>query len=163
MQAEASMPSDENNVTVIARDAKFKGELVLEQSVKIHGSYEGRISSQGEIHVAEGAGCKASLEARSVIIDGNVEGDILARERLTLSGKARVKGDITAAAIIVAEGATYSGQCKVGPQAPRGEDTDVEVKPRVQRLQNMNGPAPATTAGTTPTPSWLQPPKPANH
>ena len=154
---------DEINVTVIGKDAKFKGELIIEQSAKILGSFEGRIACQGEVHVAEGAFCKATVEARSVIVDGNVEGDILARERLSLSGKARVKGDITAAAIIVQEGATYTGQCRVGPQAPRaGDDADVEVKPRVARLTNLNGPS-GTTSNTTPTPSWLQPPKAAAH
>lgn len=159
------MPTDENTVTVIARDAKFKGELILDQAAKIYGSVEGRVVSGGEVHIAEGAMCKATVEARSVIVDGSVEGDVLARERLSLSGKARVKGDITAAAIIVAEGATYTGQCRVGPQAPRaGEDVEIEPKPRVQRLPSMNGPTSATTpANSTPTPSWLQAPKTAAH
>ncbi len=158
------MPTDENSVTIIARDAKFKGELILDQAAKIYGSVEGRIVSGGEIHVAEGAICKATVEARSVIVDGVVEGDVLARERLSLTGKARVKGDITAAAIIVAEGATYTGQCKVGPQAARaGDDTEIEPKPRVARLANLNGPANGPASNTTPTPSWLQAPKPATH
>jgi cytoskeletal protein CcmA (bactofilin family) len=159
------MPTDENSVTIIARDAKFKGELVLDQAAKIFGSVEGRIVSGGEVHVAEGAVCKSTVEARSVIVDGVVEGDVIARERLSLSGKARVKGDINAAAIIVAEGATYSGQCRVGPQATKaGEDSEIEPKPRVARLASLNGPsgnsAPATT---TPTPSWLQSPKATSH
>ena len=158
------MPNDENTVTIIARDAKFKGELILDQAAKIFGSVEGRIVSGGEIHVAEGAICKATVEARSVIVDGVVEGDVLARERLSLTGKARVKGDITAAAIIVAEGATYTGQCKVGPQAARaGDDAEIEPKPRVARLASLNGPAGAAPANTTPTPSWLQAPKTAQH
>lgn len=159
------MPGDETSVTIIARDAKFKGELTLDQSARIFGQFEGRMVSQAEIHVAEGAMCKASVEARSVIIDGTVEGDVLARERLSLSGKAKVKGDITAAAIIVAEGAVYTGQCKVGPQAPRSGEDDVEIKPRVTRITNLNGPTsgPAAPAGTTPTPSWLQPPKSSSH
>lgn len=159
------MATDDNSVTIIARDAKFKGELNLDQSAKVYGQFEGRMVSQAEIHIAEGALCKASVEARSVIIDGTVEGDVLARERLSLTGKAKVKGDITAAAIIVAEGAVYTGQCKVGPQAPRAGDEDVEVKPRVTRITNLNGPTsgPAAPAGTTPTPSWLQPPKSATH
>lgn len=159
------MPTDENTLTVIARDAKFKGELVLDQAARVFGSVEGRIVSGGEVHIAEGAICKATVEARSVIVDGTVEGDVIARERLSLSGKARVKGDINAAAIIVAEGATYTGQCRVGPQAAKaGEEGEVEPKPRVSRLANMNGPVSnAAPATSTPTPSWLQTPKATSH
>ncbi len=158
------MAVDETQITTIGRDAKFKGELIIEQSARILGNFEGRIVSQGEVHIAEGALCKATVEARSVIVDGNVEGDILARERLSLSGKARVKGDITAAAIIVAEGATYVGQCKVGPQAAKvNEDLDIEPKPRVSRMTNLNNGAPSTPTTASATPSWLQPPKSAAH
>ena len=48
-EAEPSMPTDENSVTIIARDAKFKGELILDQAAKIYGSVEGRIVSGGEM------------------------------------------------------------------------------------------------------------------
>jgi hypothetical protein len=57
------------------------------------------------------------LEAGTVIVDGTVDGDILARERVQLNGSARVNGDVIAEKLIVAEGASFSGHCRVGPEA----------------------------------------------
>src|SRR5262249_29790265 len=61
-----------------------------------------------------GAQCKAAVEGATVIVDGLIEGDVQARERVQLNAKARVIGDIISATLVVAEGATFSGHCRVG-------------------------------------------------
>jgi len=107
----------ENNMTVIGCGARFKGELVLDGAAQILGAIEGQISSAGQVQIGNGAECNARVEALTIIVDGNVAGDLIARERLQLTGKAVVKGDIAAAALVVAEGATFIGHVAVGPEA----------------------------------------------
>ena len=110
------MSDNRQAMTVIGPDTHIKGEMVFD-SACILGTFEGRITAKGEVEIGEGAICKASIEATSVVVDGTVEGDITTRERCQLNVKARVMGDIVATTLVVAEGASFVGQCRVGADA----------------------------------------------
>lgn len=103
--------------TVIGPDTHIKGEIAFESSACVLGRVEGRITSKGELSIGEGASCKTSIDAGRVIVDGTVEGDIVARDRLELNAGAQILGDIVAAKLIVAEGASFVGNCRVGEAA----------------------------------------------
>ena len=103
--------------TVLGPDTHIKGEMSFAGSARLLGSFEGSISSKGELHVGDSATCKASLEAARIVVDGSIEGDITAHERVDLNASARVKGDILAHSLVVADGASFVGHCKVGPDA----------------------------------------------
>lgn len=103
--------------TVIGPDTQIKGEMTFEGSAKILGKFDGKIISKGEVQIGQGAVCKATIEAGTVIVDGEVSGNITARERVKLNTSAKVTGDMVAKTLIVAEGAAFQGQYQVGPEA----------------------------------------------
>jgi cytoskeletal protein CcmA (bactofilin family) len=109
--------SDHEHTTIIGPDTHIKGEMVFETSACVLGRFEGRIASKGELTVGDSATCKASIDATRIVIDGTVEGDIIARERLELNAGATINGDIVANKLIVAEGASFIGHCRVGEAA----------------------------------------------
>jgi cytoskeletal protein CcmA (bactofilin family) len=109
--------SEHEQITVIGPDTRIKGEMSFERTARILGRFEGKVTTSGELQVGSSAHCQAALEAGTVIVDGTVDGDILARERVQLNGSARVNGDVVAEKLIVAEGASFSGHCRVGPEA----------------------------------------------
>jgi len=111
------MPEGKLTTTVIGPDTHIKGEMVFDSTARILGTFEGRIVAKGEVQIGEGAACKASVEGSNVIVDGVVEGDITARERVQLNTRARVIGDVTATTLVVAEGASFVGHCRVGGDA----------------------------------------------
>jgi cytoskeletal protein CcmA (bactofilin family) len=106
--------------TVIGPDTHIKGEMVFDSTARILGTFEGRVIAKGEIQIGEGAACKAAVEGATVIVDGLIEGDVQARERVQLNAKARVIGDITSTTLVVAEGASFTGNCRVGSDAVKG-------------------------------------------
>src|SRR5882672_9721633 len=106
-------------MTVIGPDTHIKGELTFDTTARILGKVEGKVSSKGELQIGDGANCKAALEAGRVVIDGIVEGNVTARERIQLNAKARVTGDLVANTLVVADGASFIGHCRVGPDASR--------------------------------------------
>lgn len=126
------MADQDTQITIIGKDAKIKGELSFENSAKILGGFEGKIIAKGEVVIGETATCRASIEASTVIVDGPIEGDIVARDRIELTGRAKVKGDLVAGSLSVIEGASFVGHCKVGPEAVKlsTEDaaTELEIK-----------------------------------
>jgi cytoskeletal protein CcmA (bactofilin family) len=128
------MADARDSITVIGPDTQIKGEMTFESGACILGKFEGRIATRGELQIGETAVCKANIDAGRVVIDGAIEGDVVARERLELNAGATVAGDITAAKLVVAEGATFIGHCRVGEAAIK-----------------QAGDAPAGVTGTKPT------------
>lgn len=133
----AESTGNSSTTTVIGPDTIIKGEMTFESAAKILGKFEGKLNAKGELQVGQGAQCKATVDAGTVIIDGEIEGNVTARERAKLNASARVIGDITAKTLIVAEGATFTGRCHVGADAleriAAQDERTVTVEPRFTR------------------------------
>lgn len=138
------MPEPTNQTTVIGPDTTLKGELTFENSARIMGRVEGKVSSKGEVTIGDGAACKATIDAGRVLVDGVVEGNITAKEKVQLNAKARVVGDITALTLVVSEGASFTGHCRVGADAAKRIEAEA-----AQRTRTVTPPQPRP--GTTPT------------
>ncbi len=131
--------ADSNNTTdfgtIIGPDANFKGDLSFDSAAKILGKFEGSISSKGKIHVADGAECKAQVSAKEVAVEGHINGNVEASDRVDLRPKGVITGDITAARMTMADGASLDGHCRIGAgntgKAGSGASTS-EVKPAGQ-------------------------------
>jgi len=100
--------------TVIGRDTRTKGELTFDEQCEVLGRFDGTITGKGELHVAEGATCKAEIEVGTVVVDGEIEGNITAREKVTLHATAKITGDVVTAKLEVSEGALFQGHLSVG-------------------------------------------------
>lgn len=118
----------DTTTTVIGPDTHIKGDMTFTSSARILGTFEGRIAAKGELQVAEGANCRAAVEAGRVQVDGNIEGNVTAKDRLELGSKARIKGDLVTARLVVSEGASFVGHCAVGPDAAKSAKTmDLDI------------------------------------
>lgn len=152
-------------ITVLGPEASFKGELTLRGAAKILGEFDGSITAAGEVHVGASSVCQATIEADSILVDGTVNGDLIARERLQLTNKARVQGDVSAAALIVAEGASFVGRCAVGPEALNNRTERTTTTERATETKPMRLRATGTTPEyAQPQPEWSNaaiPAKPA--
>jgi cytoskeletal protein CcmA (bactofilin family) len=108
-----------SQTTVIGADTKIKGEMSFDSTARLLGHFDGKITAKGELQIADGAQCKASVEASKVIVDGLVEGNINAREKVELTARAKMKGDLVASKLVVADGAAFNGHVSVGPDAAK--------------------------------------------
>lgn len=111
--------AETGETTVIGADSHFKGELSFDKTAKIVGRFDGTITGKGELQVSKNAQCKADVQAGSVAVDGRVEGNVTVSDTVKLNGSGVVKGDITAAKMVVVEGASFMGMCAVGPEAQK--------------------------------------------
>ncbi|MEM1108742.1 MAG: polymer-forming cytoskeletal protein [Planctomycetota bacterium] len=113
------MAEQDSQTTVIGADSYFKGEMQFERTAKIIGRFDGKIAGKGELQVGQSATCKADIESSVANIDGTIEGNITAKEAVKLTANGKVKGDITATKMTMAEGASFYGMCAVGPDAAK--------------------------------------------
>lgn len=126
--------------TVIGADTKVKGEMTFDHDCRVLGHFEGSIAAEGQLHIAEGATCKAEVEAESVIVDGTVEGNVTARTRVKLNASAKVNGDVVAATLEVAEGAQITGHVSVGADQQPASRRPAATEPD----EDYDEPAPAS-------------------
>jgi cytoskeletal protein CcmA (bactofilin family) len=138
--------AETNETTTIAADTRIKGEMTFERTVRIQGQFDGKITGKGELQVADTAVCRAEVETDNIVIDGTVEGNVKAAQRLQLNAKARLKGDIVAERLSAEEGASILGHVAVGAEA-------------MKAAAGGAAPAAAKPAGQQP-PASQQPPQP---
>lgn len=103
--------------TIIGADATFKGELQFDSAAKVLGKVEGSITSKGKVNVAAGSRCKASVSAKEVSVEGHIEGNVQATDRVELQPKGKITGDVVAARMSMADGAAIVGHCRIGVDA----------------------------------------------
>jgi len=122
----------------LGEGTEFKGTLFFEGTVRIDGRLEGEIVSQDLLIVGEPAFIKAQIEVGTVVNSGKIVGSICAKKKVELLPPSRVVGTIKTPALIIAEGATFNGNCEMGgpeetpqplalgevtPEGPVGEAT----------------------------------------
>lgn len=144
--------SDQNNEfpTVLGADAVFKGEIRFEKGMKLLGKFEGQITSEGQLVVADGAALTGDAKAGTVRIEGQVKGNISAGTKVQLSASARLEGDLQTQRLEVAEGAVLIGRCVVGVNGQaKGNEKIVtrplESVPQQQKPRTDTVPAQAAT------------------
>ncbi len=103
--------------TVLGTDAKFNGELTFDKSVRIEGTFEGRIRSKGSLTIAEGAKVVADVDAANVCLEGECKGNVVVSEKLQLMATARLEGDLRTTRLEIADGAIFVGNVTVGQSA----------------------------------------------
>jgi len=111
-----NMMKEEVPETTLGEGVTFRGELSFERLLRIDGTFEGNLLSQGKVVVGPLGKVKANLNLREAIIEGQVEGNITVQETLQLRGQAVVKGDIKAKRLSVDDGVEIFGVVQVGPQ-----------------------------------------------
>ena len=99
--------------TYIAPSTTIVGALSGKGNYVFCGRVEGECDVDGPVTLAEGGEWKGTLCATDVIIAGTVEGDVVARQRVEISGTARITGSLAGNSIAVAEGAVIEGDIKV--------------------------------------------------
>jgi cytoskeletal protein CcmA (bactofilin family) len=92
----------------------LEGKLIYDGSIHADGRLEGEVRVTGNIDVANGANVRALLEGSNVIVKGHVEGQVTARDKLTLGRNARLSGDIQAGRLQIDDGATLNGNVRMG-------------------------------------------------
>ena len=94
---------------VIGAKTTIKGEIIGDEDVLVEGNVEGQIRVSRDLRVAPGGVVKATVEAQSLIVSGEIVGDCQATARVEIQATGRLTGNIRAPKIVIAEGAMFRG------------------------------------------------------
>jgi cytoskeletal protein CcmA (bactofilin family) len=95
--------------TIIGQGITIEGEVTSDEEVVIAGSVRGKIDVEGPVTIEAGAIVEADIGAASLSVGGNITGNVTAAERVDLLGGARLIGDVKAARLTIADGASFKG------------------------------------------------------
>ena len=112
--------------TFFGPKASIEGTVTGSEPVMIEGHVKGTINLTGELRIGTQARVEAKVHARNVTIEGRVNGDISADERVELVASASVDGNLKAPKIIVAEGARFRGNVDMGSAKPNSESASAK-------------------------------------
>ncbi len=101
--------------TVIAEDIKIVGTVQSESDIQFDGKLEGDLQSAGKATIGKTAVIKGNSSVESITIMGQIDGNVVAKDRIELKASARVNGDIKAKRLTVEDGVTFVGRSEVNP------------------------------------------------
>ena len=115
-------PHTASEMTLISKSVAIKGEVSCDEDLYIDGQVEGTIDPKGyRLTIGPNGRVKANITARAVVVQGRLEGNIQASDRVDLKQSAVVMGDIATQRISIDEGAYFKGNVNIQKEAPKKE------------------------------------------
>ena len=116
----------EKDIVNIGKSVVIKGELNGSEDLTIEGHVEGTIQLRDHVlTIGPNGRIKAQVFAKSVIVLGEVTGNVTASDKVDIRDNGSVDGDIISPRVAIAEGAHFRGsvdmQRKPGQAAPKPE------------------------------------------
>ena len=103
------------------KDLKLQGRLkggAVGVNVVLHSLHmEGNLCASGTVEVDENSVIEGDIQAVSLTLNGKVKGNVHVSERLHLEARSAVSGSVTAAKLMVEEGAVIQGEVHIGGSA----------------------------------------------
>lgn len=108
------------NLAQIGKSVVIKGELSGSEDLYVDGQVEGSIAlKNNSLTVGPNGQIKASVEAKGIVVQGKLEGNVIATDRVDLRKSAIVSGDIITQRISIEEGAYLKGKVDIQGKADK--------------------------------------------
>jgi cytoskeletal protein CcmA (bactofilin family) len=146
--------------TLLGKGTVWRGDVHSgPNSLRIEGSVEGAIFSEGEVTIAPSGYVKGTIHAKHLIVTGKVEGVFKIAECLEIHGTGWVEGEVEVGSLVVDEGGTLQGSCsRRGVSKPKDKETlaakPVKAEDRTHgksAINHVNGPVSSSEEQTLPT------------
>jgi cytoskeletal protein CcmA (bactofilin family) len=105
--ADASNPP---TPTIVAEGTLVKGEIHGAGDLELKGTIDGSCTVKGTLTVRPSGCMVGTVDAGTVVVEGEVKGNIEASRQIELRATCQVRGDISALSIAIADGSFFEGQ-----------------------------------------------------
>lgn len=104
----------ETRESVIGAEIAITGKIDGAGNVRLAGRFEGDVTIQGDLMIDAGAKLTGSVRAHTVIVAGEIEGNIENASRVELLATGVLNGDLKAGTLTVAAGSRMRGRSEFG-------------------------------------------------
>jgi cytoskeletal protein CcmA (bactofilin family) len=102
-------PAVSDGYSVIDAHLSIQGDIATDGTVRVDGRIDGTLHRADTLIIGAGGAVIGNIEAREVVVGGELTGDLSVRGRVEIQKTATVRGDIRAAAVGLEEGGTVHG------------------------------------------------------
>ena len=107
----------------------IEGKYTFTGTVLLNGKFQGEIASPDTLIIGERGVVNASVRTGTLVVNGELVGNIYASERVELTSKARVHGDVESPILVLEEGGTFEGRCRMPKPDAADSTRDAAVMP----------------------------------
>lgn len=126
------MAKDEINA-FLGAGTNYSGKLNFKGAVRIDGSFQGEVESDGTLVVGKEAQVDGQVRVDQLILSGKLRGEVRANSRVVLHKTADLQGDLNTPILVIEEGAVLEGRVTMGhadtAELPRGGEEELDVDP----------------------------------
>ncbi len=100
--------------TYLGKDVTFHGILTSDGNVRIDGHLEGELHSTGTLTIGAHAVIRGNITAGILVTSGNINGTVIASEKIKILNPGTLIGNIRTPAISIEAGAHFHGLSDMG-------------------------------------------------
>lgn len=113
------MTKSTGNLTVFGQETEFDGVLEFTDNLVITGKFHGTINAIGNLEIDKTAICNVDkMSAQSIVVSGQIIGNIEAKDKVELCTGSKVKGDIKTSNLRIADNVEFDGQISMLSENP---------------------------------------------
>jgi len=139
-QEEAEIPVKESRQSTRSTSAKegsasigasirIRGDVTGDENLIIQGEVDGTIKVQGHnVTISKTGKVKANIEAKQIIVEGQLEGDLNGDEKVIIRETGNVYGNIVSPRVTLEDGALFKGSIEMEPRTAGGSQTRSGMK-----------------------------------
>jgi cytoskeletal protein CcmA (bactofilin family) len=110
----SSVPAASGDLNaLLGRGSEFEGKLTFEGTVRIDGKFTGTIVTNDVLVIGEGAKVNAEINCGTVIVHGEINGNVKAKSAVELHHPARMRGNVETPSLMIEKGVVFEGQSKM--------------------------------------------------
>jgi cytoskeletal protein CcmA (bactofilin family) len=98
---------------LLGRGSEFEGKLTFEGTVRIDGKFTGTIVTNDVLVVGEGAKVSAEISCGTIIVHGEINGNVKAKNAVELHHPAKMRGNVETPSLMIEKGVVFEGQAKM--------------------------------------------------
>jgi len=117
------------------KDTEIKGDLTFRGSFRIDGLFKGKINSDSYLIIGENGQVEADVKIGYITINGEIKGNIQAKEKVEINSSGRVIGTIITPKLVVQEGAYLESNCQTTDGTPQSSS----VKEPLKEIEDDSG------------------------
>jgi cytoskeletal protein CcmA (bactofilin family) len=112
-KAESPAVPGASNDLLLGRGVRFEGKLTFAGTVRIDASFVGTIITDDVLVVGEAARIDANITCGTIVVHGEVNGNIQAKTGVEIHSTAKVRGDLETASLVIEKGAFFQGASRM--------------------------------------------------
>lgn len=116
-------------IAFIGEGVAFKGVITYSGTVRIDGTLDGEIHTDGGLIAGAAAVITAKITAGTVACEGTITGDIHAAERITLFAPAVVEGSLKTPVLSIEEGVRMNGTLEMAATVQQETSRETKLYP----------------------------------